>query len=64
MKCWLEASDSIGWNRCYLTTVWAGEDKVSLVISKHQSRETGLAEDMQALEQLGVSVDIQTDGAV
>ena len=62
MKCWLEAPDSIGWNRCYLATVWAGEDKVTLVISKHQSHEAGLAEDMQALEQLGVGVDIQTNG--
>ena len=64
MKCWLEASHSIGWNRCDVTTVWAGEDKLSMLISKHQSHEAGLAEDMQALEQLGVSVDIQTNRAV
>ena len=47
-----------------MTTVWAGEDKLSMLISKHQSHEAGLAEGMQALEQLWVSVDIQTNRAV
>ena len=47
-----------------MTTVRAGEDKLSLLISKHQFPEAGLAEDMEAMEHLGVSVDIQTNGAV
>ena len=47
-----------------MPTVWAGQDKLSLLISKHQSHEAGPAEDMEAMEHLGVSVDIQTNGAV
>ena len=47
-----------------MTTVRAGEDKLSLLISKHQFPEAGLAEGMEAMEQLGVGVDVQTNRAV
>ena len=48
MKSRLDASHSIGWNRRGLTTVRAGEDEPSLLVSKGQLDQALLAVDMLA----------------
>ena len=63
VKCCLEACHSTSWYGCDLTTGWASQDHLSLLISDYHSSEAGLAVDMEALEQLWVSVGVQTNGA-
>ena len=64
MKCCLEACHSTGWNRCDLPTVWAGQDELSLLVWNNDPDQAFLAVDVVALELLGVSVGVQTDGTV
>ena len=64
MKCYLEASHSASWvNRCNLTTVWAGQRELFLLISNNKFNQALLAVDMVALELLRVGVSVQTYGA-
>ena len=64
MKSCLEVCHTIGWNGCDLTTVWAGQGELSLLVWNDQPSQALLAENMLALELLWVSIDVQTNKAV
>ena len=65
MKCWLEAChSSVCWNGSDLATGWASQAELSLLVSHNQWYQALLAVNMEALEQFGVSVGVQTDGTV
>ena len=60
----MKASHSIGWNGCDLTTGWASEGELALLVSNSQWHQALLAEDMETVEQFGVSEGVQTNGTV
>ena len=64
MECWLETCHSSVWNGCDLTTGWTCERELSLLVLDSQWHQALLAVDMEALEQFGVSVGVQTNGTV
>ena len=64
MKCCLEACHSIGRDWCGLTTGWASQDELSLLVSDHKFHKALPTEDMEALKKLRVSISIQTDGTM
>ena len=60
-------SDTFGlpcWNGCDLSTGWASEGELSLLVSDSQWHQALTTEDMEALEYFGVSVGVQTNGTV
>ena len=46
----MKACHSIGWNDRDLTTGWASEGELALLVSNSQWHQALLAEDMEALE--------------
>ena len=51
-------------SRCGQTTGWASQDELSLLVFDHEFHKAFPAVDMEALEKLGVSIGVQTDGTI
>ena len=61
VECWLEAChSSVCWNGRDLATGWASQAELCLLVSNHQWLQALSTEDMEALEQFGVSVEARS----
>jgi hypothetical protein len=60
----LEPRHTSIWNGRDPSTGWTGKGEFSLLVSNHQTHQTLLTVDMEALKQLGVSVGVQTDRTI